>query len=75
MDYQEEPHVMYMPLEEDSTMKNFPWYHPEVINVPDIENTLSTSEQAAQGKIYDLYHHNSPKHETGIMWLWYSSRK
>ena len=36
-----------------------PWYHPEVINVPDIENTLSTSEQAAQGKIYDLYHHHS----------------
>ena len=36
-----------------------PWYHPEVINVPDIENTLSTSEQAAQGKIYDLYHQNS----------------
>ena len=33
-----------------------PWYHPEVINVPDIENTLSTSEQAAQGKIYDMYH-------------------
>ena len=30
-----------------------PWYHPEVINVPDIENTLSTSEQAAQWKIYD----------------------
>ena len=36
-----------------------PWYHPEIINVPDIENTLSTSEQAAQGKIYDLYHQNS----------------
>ena len=36
-----------------------PWYHPEVINVPDIENTLSTSEQAAQGKIYDLYHQNT----------------
>ena len=35
-----------------------PWYHPEVINVPDIENTLSTSEQAAQGKIYDMYHQN-----------------
>ena len=39
--------------------ENCPWYHPEVINVPDIENTLSTSEQAAQGKIYDLYHQNS----------------
>ena len=36
-----------------------PWYHPEVINVPDIENTLSTSEQAAQGKIYDMYHQNT----------------
>ena len=35
------------------------WYHPEVINVPDIENTLSTSEQAAQGNIYDMYHQNS----------------
>ena len=36
-----------------------PWYHPEVINVPYIENTLSTSEQAAQEKIYDIYHQNS----------------
>ena len=36
-----------------------PWYHPEVINVPDIENTLSTIEQAAQGKIYDLYQQNT----------------
>ena len=36
-----------------------PWYHPDVINVPDIENALSTSEQAAQGKIYDLYHQNT----------------
>ena len=36
-----------------------PWYHPDVINVPDIENTLSTSEQAAQGKIYDIYHQNT----------------
>ena len=32
-----------------------PWYHPDVINVPDIRNNLSTSEQAAQGKIYDMY--------------------
>ena len=39
--------------------ENCPWYHPEVINVPDIENTPSTSEQAAQGKIYDLYNQNS----------------
>ena len=35
-----------------------PWYHPDVINVPDIGNTLSTSEQAAQG-IYDIYHQNT----------------
>ena len=32
-----------------------PWYHPDVINVPDMGNNLSTSEQAAQGKIYDMY--------------------
>ena len=36
-----------------------PWYHSEVINVPDIENTLSTSEQAVQGKIYDMYYQNT----------------
>ena len=36
-----------------------PWYHPDVINVPDIANNLSTSEQAAQGKIYDMYHQNT----------------
>ena len=35
------------------------WYHPEVINVPDFENTLSTSERAAQGKIYDMYCQNT----------------
>ena len=29
-----------------------PWYCPNVINVSDIRNNLSTSEQAAQGKIY-----------------------
>ena len=46
-------------LEEGLHNENCPWYHPEVINVPDIENTLSTSEQAAQGKIYDLYNQNS----------------
>ena len=32
-----------------------PWYHPDVINVPDIRNNLSKSEQAVQGKIYDMY--------------------
>ena len=36
-----------------------PWYHPDVINVPDIGNTISTSEQAAQGKIYHMYHQNT----------------
>ena len=35
-------------LEVDLHNEQCPWYHPEVINVPDIENTLSTSEQAAQ---------------------------
>ena len=60
MNYQnEEPMLCTCLLEGDSTMKKCPWYHPEVINVPDIENTLSTSEQAAQGKIYDMYHQNS----------------
>ena len=45
--------------------QQWPWYHPDVINVPDIGNTLSTSEQAAQGKIYDMYHQNtqSGQHE------------
>ena len=38
-----------------------PWYHLDVINVPDIENTLSSSEQAVQGKIYDMYHPKTPK--------------
>ena len=36
-----------------------PWYHPDVINGPDFGNTLFTSEQAAQGKIYDMYHQNT----------------
>ena len=35
--------------------KQCPWYHPDVINVPDIRNNLSTSEQAVQGKIYAMY--------------------
>ena len=42
-----------------------PWYHPDVINVPDIENTLSTSEQAVQGKIYDMYHENGQQELCG----------
>ena len=59
MDYQnEEPMLCTCPRGRLHNEK-CPWYHPEVINVPDIENTLSTSEQAAQGKIYDLYHQNS----------------
>ena len=32
-----------------------PCYHPDIINVPDTSNDLSTSEQAAQGKIYGMY--------------------
>ena len=31
------------------------WYNPNYINIPDIRNDLSKSEQAAQGKIYDMY--------------------
>ena len=31
------------------------WYNPNYINVPDTRNDLSTSEQAALGKIYTLY--------------------
>ena len=35
------------------------WYNPNYINIPDTRNDLSISEKAAQGKIYDMYHHNS----------------
>ena len=35
------------------------WYNPNYINIPDTRNDLSKSEQAAQGKIYDMYHQNS----------------
>ena len=31
------------------------WYNPSYINIPDTRNDLSKSEQAAQGKIYDMY--------------------
>ena len=31
------------------------WYNPIYINIPDTRNDLSISEQAAQGKIYDMY--------------------
>ena len=50
MNYQnEEPNLCTCPRGRLHNEK-CPWYHPEVINVPDIENTLSTSEQAAQGR-------------------------
>ena len=32
-----------------------PWYHPDIINILITNNDLSTSEQAAQGKIYSMY--------------------
>ena len=31
------------------------WYNPNYINIPDTRNDLSISEQAAWGKIYDMY--------------------
>ena len=31
------------------------WYNPNYINIPDTRNDLSISEQAAQGKIYEMY--------------------
>ena len=31
------------------------WYNSNYINIPDTRNDLSKSEQAAQGKIYDMY--------------------
>ena len=31
------------------------WYNPNYINISDTRNDLSISEQAAQGKIYDMY--------------------
>ena len=44
-----------------------PWYHPDVINIPDIRNDLSTREQAAQEKIYAVYQNtlNGPKELCG----------
>ena len=44
-----------------------PWYHPDVINIPDIRNDLSTGEQAAQGKIYTMYQNtlNGPQELCG----------
>ena len=31
------------------------WYNPNYINIPDTRNDLSITEQATQGKIYDMY--------------------
>ena len=31
------------------------WYNPNYINIPDTRNDLTISEQAAQGKIYEMY--------------------
>ena len=31
------------------------WYNPNYIKIPETRNDLSISEQAAQGKIYDMY--------------------
>ena len=31
------------------------WYNPNYINIPDTRNDLSISEQATQGRIYDMY--------------------
>ena len=47
--------------------QQYPWYHPDVINIPDIRNDLSTSEQAAQGKIYAMYENtlNGPQELCG----------
>ena len=61
MNYQNEEPMLHTCPRGRLHNEQCPWYHPEVINVPDIKNTLSTSEQAAQGKIYDIYHQNSQK--------------
>ena len=44
-----------------------PWYNPDVIYMPDNRNDLSTSEQAAQGKIYNMYENtkNNPSELCG----------
>ena len=39
--------------------RNVSGINPNYINIPDTRNDLSISEKAAQGKIYDMYHHNS----------------
>ena len=42
-----------------------PWYHPDVIYIMDFQENLSSSELAAQLKIYNIYQntiHNPPEH-------------
>ena len=34
---------------------NCPWYNPDIIYILDTKGDLSTSEQAAQQKIYSMY--------------------
>ena len=60
-------------LEVDSIISSVHGTIPEVINVPDIENTLSTSEQVAQGNIYDMYHQNSQNMQQESCGCGYSS--
>ena len=41
-----------------------PWYNPDIIYIPDNDHDLSTSEQAAQQMIYNMYQnttHNQPE--------------
>ena len=59
MNYQNEEPILCTCPRGRLSNEQCPWYHPEVINVQDIENTLSTREQAAEGKIYDMYHQYS----------------
>ena len=39
----------------ESMTRNVSGITPNYINIPDTRNDLSISEQAAQGKIYDMY--------------------
>ena len=44
-----------------------PWYNPDIIYIIDTKNDLSTSEQAAQQKIYNMYQNttNNPPENCG----------
>ena len=44
-----------------------PWYNPDIIYILDTKGDLSTSEQAAQQKIYQMYHKtlNNPPESCG----------